>query len=72
MRSVLALSILSLVQLGCGKLDFEADKERPKVEKAFFEKAAIGYRGVQNRTQPEAADGAKETGISDDAYLVTP
>ena len=71
MRSALALFILSLVPLGCGRMDFDSDKERPKVEKAFFEKAAIGYRGVQSRAQTEAADGANAGG-SDEAYLVTP
>jgi hypothetical protein len=72
MRSALALFILSLAPLGCGRLDLDSEKERPKVEKALFEKAAIGFRGVYARNQPETADETKDSSVPDGAYQITP
>jgi hypothetical protein len=64
--------LLSLIPAGCGKIDFESEKERPKVEKAFFEKAVIEYGGIQPRIQSEATSGQKDASISEEAIPVTP
>jgi hypothetical protein len=66
MRSLSTVLFLVLAPLGCGRVEFD-DDERPKLEKAYFEKAAMDFHLRRAQSPPTGKDV-----LSEEAYLVTP
>ena len=77
MRPFSALFLLPLALAGCARMEAEQEKEKPKPEKAFLEKAFIGKPFIRNRVnlpkaQAEAGNGLIDSGVSDEVFLVSP